>query len=110
MKESAPNKGPAHVRQMFNQIAKTYDPINRMLSLGMDLRWRRKVAKHLPPQKDLHLLDLATGTADQIIALFEAKASIHSAIGIDLASEMLLVGEQKIEKKPFARRVELQVG
>lgn len=112
MRESAPNsqKDAKHVRHMFNQIAQTYDRVNRVLSFGFDLRWRKKVAKHLPLQKNLHLLDLATGTADQLIALFESKASIHSAIGIDLASEMLCIGEKKLQKKPYKHQIELQVG
>jgi demethylmenaquinone methyltransferase/2-methoxy-6-polyprenyl-1,4-benzoquinol methylase len=111
MKENGRNKDPIHVKSMFNQIAKTYDKINRILSLGMDLRWRKQVAKHLPEAKKIHLLDLATGTADQLIALFESKqSSIHSAIGLDIAAEMVLLGEQKIQNKPYAKQIELQIG
>lgn len=111
MKESAPqNKDSKHVKHMFNEIAKTYDPINRVLSLGMDQRWRKKVAKYLPQKQNIYLLDLATGTADQLIALFESGASIHSAIGIDLASEMISIGEKKIQAKSYAKQIELQVG
>ncbi len=111
MKENGQNKDPMHVKSMFNQIAKTYDKTNRILSFGMDLRWRKRVAKHLPAVKKIHLLDLATGTADQLIALFESKhASIHSAIGLDIAAEMVLLGEQKIQKKTYAKQIELQIG
>ena len=101
---------PVQVTRMFDQIAPRYDKVNRILSLGMDFRWRKKVARHLPSQKNIHLLDLATGTADQLIALFESKASIKSAIGLDLASEMLLIGEKKIQHKPYAQQIELQIG
>lgn len=111
MKENERNKDPAHVKSMFNQIANTYDKTNRILSLGMDLRWRRRLAKHLPEAKKIHLLDLATGTADQLIALFESKStSIRSAIGLDIAAEMIMLGEQKIQSKPYAKQIELQIG
>lgn len=111
MKENGQNKDPVHVKGMFNQIANTYDKTNRILSLGMDLRWRKRVAKYLPDAKKMHLLDLATGTADQLIALFESKStSIRSAIGLDIAAEMLLLGEQKIQTKPYAKQIELQIG
>ncbi|MBS0625298.1 MAG: bifunctional demethylmenaquinone methyltransferase/2-methoxy-6-polyprenyl-1,4-benzoquinol methylase UbiE [Verrucomicrobia bacterium] len=98
------------IPKMFDRISPTYDKINRILSMGMDLRWRKKVARHLPTKKNLHVLDLATGTADQLICLFESKASIASAIGIDLASDMLSLGEAKIGKKDYAKQIELQVG
>ena len=71
--------------KMFNQISSTYDRINRILSMGMDRKWRRFAAQNLPPRKNLRILDLATGTADQMIALFEHGASIQRAVGIDLA-------------------------
>ena len=76
--------------KMFNQIAKTYDRINRILSLGMDHGWRRKVSQNLPAKKNLHLLDLATGTGDQLLSHFESGASIYKAYGIDLAKDCLL--------------------
>ncbi len=111
MKESGQSKDLVHVKGMFNQIAKTYDRTNRILSLGMDLCWRKKLGFHLPKREELHILDLATGTADQLIALFESKrASIHSAIGLDIAAEMLALGEQKISQKPYAKKIELQIG
>ena len=77
--------------KMFNQISATYDRINRILSMGMDHKWRRASAKNLPPKKNLRILDLATGTADQLIALFEEGASIQRAVGIDLAKDMLAI-------------------
>ena len=55
--------------QMFNRIAKTYDPVNRLLSFGLDTRWRKKVGNLLPKKENIHLLDLATGTADQVLSL-----------------------------------------
>ncbi len=98
------------IHHMFDEISSSYDRINRILSLGLDRNWRRQAALYLPPKEGLHLLDLATGTADQLIALFEAKAPIESAIGIDLSQEMLLIGEKKVQNKSYGKRIELQIG
>lgn len=93
--------------KMFDQISSNYDKVNRILSLGMDQRWRRKVASYLPLDKNLTILDLATGTADQLIALFESSASIQKAVGIDLSKEMLLIGQKKIKEKNYHKKIKL---
>lgn len=93
--------------KMFNEIASTYDRINRILSFGMDRGWRRKVAQNLPAKKNLRLLDLATGTGDQLISLFEQGASIHKASGIDLAKEMLLIAKDKVSLKLYRDKIDL---
>ncbi len=95
---------------MFNTISPTYDRTNRILSLGLDQYWRRQVAKFLPKKKPLFLLDCATGTGDQIISLMEHTKKVSQAIGIDLATEMLRLGRQKIKGKPYKDKVLLQEG
>ncbi len=94
-------KGPSreHVWKMFDQISSTYDRTNRIISFGMDQRWRAKVASFLPPQKNLKILDLATGTGDQALAMIKSQASIHSITGIDLSEEMLEIAKKKIPAK-----------
>lgn len=86
---------------MFNQIAKTYDRVNRILSLGQDLRWRRRLARSLPLRPHLEVLDLATGTGDQIGALLESGGSIRRAVGIDVADEMLALARKKFPEVEF---------
>ena len=93
--------------KMFDQIASTYDRINRVLSFGMDRSWRRKVSKSLPLKKNLRILDLATGTGDQLISLFEHGASIQKVSGIDLSKEMLFLAKEKISQKSYQDKVEL---
>lgn len=93
--------------KMFNQIAKTYDRINRILSFGMDQSWRRKVSQNLPAKKNLRLLDLATGTGDQLLSLFENGASIYKASGIDLAKDMLIIAKEKISLKLYQDKIDL---
>ncbi len=95
--------------QNFDPISKSYDRLNRILSLANDLRWRRKVASFLP-QGPLTLLDLATGTGDQIFTLLDTPNTIQRAIGIDLSDNMLALARQKLEKKPYKASVELHQG
>lgn len=93
------NPSREDVWKMFDKLSPTYDQINRVVSFGMDLRWRKKVADFLPPQKNLKILDLATGTGDQALALIKSSASIQSITGIDLSLEMLEIAKRKIPSK-----------
>ena len=86
---------------MFNQISATYDSVNRILSLGQDQRWRKCVAKHLPLRPHLHILDLATGTGDQLIAVASIGRSIHRMVGLDLADDMLAIARKKMPHLEF---------
>ncbi len=94
--------------EMFDRISPTYDRINRILSLGLDMRWRKNVANHLPQRKNMRILDIATGTGDQMIALMEGSSEIAEAVGIDLAEEMLAIGKKKIQNKQFGNKVRFQ--
>jgi len=93
---------------MFNQISPTYDRINKILSLGIDRYWRRKVGPFLPRKASIRLLDCATGTGDQIFSLMNYSKKVHQAIGIDLASEMLRIGKKKLREKSYAHQVSFQ--
>jgi demethylmenaquinone methyltransferase/2-methoxy-6-polyprenyl-1,4-benzoquinol methylase len=97
----------AQVSQMFNAIAKRYDRVNRILSFGIDRLWRSQLKQHLPEENNLHLLDLATGTCDQLLALMGTE-KIEKAVGIDLAQEMLLIGQKKISASPYSQKISLQ--
>ncbi len=94
---------------MFDQISSTYDNANRIMTLGLDQRWRNTMARFLPSGQGLKLLDCATGTGDQIIALMKHSHQISQVIGIDLSEEMLKIGREKIDKKSYASSVELLV-
>lgn len=95
---------------MFDQIAPTYDLANRIITLGLDLYWRRRMCHFLPSHPGIKLLDCATGTGDQILSFMKRSPRIVHAIGIDLAEEMLSRGKAKIRRAGFASMVELQVG
>ncbi len=83
---------------LFDQISERYDLNNRILSFGIDRFWRKKVHKFLPVKKNLSLIDLATGTADQILTLAKFH-SFEKIIGIDLSENMLALGRKKLEQK-----------
>ena len=94
--------------EIFNRIAKSYDSVNRILSFGLDIGWRKKVNTLLPQKNGLRLLDLATGTADQVIMLCDINPNIGSATGMDLSDEMLNIGREKVKR--FNGKIELHNG
>ena len=97
--------------QMFNRIAKTYDSVNRMLSFGLDVGWRKKVGLLLPQSPNLRLLDLATGTADQVLLLCkEHPNQITNAVGMDLSEGMLSFGREKVKAQQLESVISLQTG
>ena len=82
--------------KMFDDIAGRYDFLNRLLSLGQDMRWRKALKQFLPDSDGQIILDLATGTADVLIALTWNNPKIHRAFGVDLSVKMLEIGQKKI--------------
>jgi demethylmenaquinone methyltransferase/2-methoxy-6-polyprenyl-1,4-benzoquinol methylase len=93
-------QGPSRkeVWKMFDRFHRRYDLANRVISLGRDTAWRRKVAAFAPKKSDLDILDLATGTGDQLFALHKAGLRWRSATGMDMARGMLDVARQKNQK------------
>ncbi len=85
--------------ELFNQVAGTYDQLNRMLSFGIDKYWRAQILNALPPQKGLKILDLATGTADVPLSL-RRDPRVSLIRGIDPSKEMLTVGLKKVQTYP----------
>ncbi|HYW80726.1 MAG TPA: class I SAM-dependent methyltransferase, partial [Thermoguttaceae bacterium] len=55
------DKSSDRVRRMFGQIARRYDFLNHLLSLGIDRRWRRKTVRLVPPRDEGPILDVCTG-------------------------------------------------
>ena len=74
--------------KMFDRIALRYDLLNRSLSFGQDVIWRKKVVQHLKDTPNQSILDLATGTADLLITVYQKSRQIGSGIGIDLAEKI----------------------
>ena len=98
------------VSKMFNNIAPHYDFLNRLLSLGIDKKWRKSAIKELSQQAPLNIVvDIATGTADVAIQIAH---DLHpeTIIGVDIAQEMLDIGDKKIEKKNLQKIISLELG
>lgn len=74
------------VRAMFDAIAPRYDLVNRIMTFGLDVRWRRRAVRELGLSKGSLILDLAAGTGD---LCRELQAQGHRPIGIDLSFGML---------------------
>lgn len=99
----------AEVEQMFDKIAPRYDLLNRVLSLGIDVWWRKKAIGYLKPAKPTEILDVATGTAD--VALLMAKIlKPRRIVGIDIANQMLEFGRVKIREAELQEVITLETG
>lgn len=97
------------VSVMFNEIAPKYDFMNRFLSAGIDVNWRKKAIKEFKGQPLATLLDVATGTGD--MAILAAKMLHPGKItGIDISDKMLEIGRNKIENQHLGSEIELISG
>ena len=105
-----PGPSRADVWKMFDRMAPRYDLINHLVSFGRDRSWRRKVASLLPPRRNQRVLDLATGTADQLLFLFEQGRRVQSVVGMDMAERMLDIGRKKIERQGLSGVASLTMG
>lgn len=95
------------VQQMFDNIAHKYDFLNRFLSLGIDIGWRKKAIKMLAKHQPKKILDVATGTADFALATLPLQPV--EVIGVDISEGMLDVGRKKIADRRITN-VRLEYG
>jgi demethylmenaquinone methyltransferase/2-methoxy-6-polyprenyl-1,4-benzoquinol methylase len=96
--------------KMFDAIAGRYDFLNHFLSLGQDVRWRKALKQFLPDPDRQIILDIATGTADVLIALSKENSKIRRGLGVDPALKMLEIGRKKIKRLHLDDRLVLQQG
>jgi demethylmenaquinone methyltransferase/2-methoxy-6-polyprenyl-1,4-benzoquinol methylase len=96
------------VTKMFDTISKEYDGLNRVISFGIDVKWRKKVVAIVGETHPENILDIATGTGDLAINLVKTEAK--KIIGLDISEGMLEVGRQKIITKNLGKTIELVVG
>jgi demethylmenaquinone methyltransferase/2-methoxy-6-polyprenyl-1,4-benzoquinol methylase len=96
------------VAQMFDTISGNYDNLNRVISFGIDIKWRKKVLKIVSDSKPKNILDIATGTGD--LAIMMAETNAEKIIGLDISAGMLEVGNKKIREKKLVDRIELVLG
>ena len=97
------------VADMFDNIAYRYDFLNRFLSIGIDIQWRKKAIRQLRDLKPKIILDVATGTAD--VAIMAARIlQPQKIVGIDISEGMLAFGRKKINKLGLDHLIELLNG
>jgi demethylmenaquinone methyltransferase/2-methoxy-6-polyprenyl-1,4-benzoquinol methylase len=100
---------PTYVRQMFGRIARVYDLMNRLMTAGLDSRWRTFAARQLALNDGARALDVGTGTGDLAIAAAQMYPGAQ-IVGVDFAPEMLERGRDKVRRLGLGERVQLQVG
>lgn len=106
-KDSDLNK-KEQVTKMFDTISKEYDGLNRVISFGIDVKWRNKVVALVKETQPETILDIATGTGDLAINL--TKTNAKKIIGLDISEGMLDVGRKKITNKNLEQTITMMVG
>lgn len=96
------------VAKMFDNISSKYDLLNHVLSLGIDVLWRKKAIKILQQDQPKFILDIATGTGD--FAIEALSLNPDKVIGVDISQGMLEEGRKKLKKKKLDHLIELQLG
>lgn len=96
------------VTEMFDNIAPTYDKLNRIMTVGIDITWRRKAINLLKKYNPKIVADIATGTGD--FAIEALRLNPEKVIGIDISPGMLEVGRQKMVKLKVDHIIEMRLG
>lgn len=96
------------VAKMFDNISGGYDGLNRVISFGIDVKWRKKVLKLVSAKKPETVLDIATGTGD--LAILMTQSGAKKITGVDISEGMLEVGRKKIAAKNLSDKIEMLLG
>ena len=96
------------VTEMFDKVSSNYDFLNRLLTFGIDVSWRKNVVKLVLDRKARNVLDIATGTGD--LAIMFAKEDVDKITGLDISVGMLDVGKKKIKDLGLEDKVDMIIG
>ena len=96
------------VATMFNNISPKYDLLNHLLSLGVDIIWRKKAIRLLRDTHPKTILDVATGTGD--FAIEALSLNPDKVIGVDISDGMLDIGRKKLARRKLDSRIVLENG
>lgn len=101
---------PVYVRSMFDRIARVYDVMNRIMTGGLDGRWRAFAARQARLPLGGRALDVGCGTGDMAIALARRGPAETHITGVDFSEGMLRVGRAKVRRLGLEDRITLQTG
>lgn len=104
-----PSGKKEQVTKMFDTISGEYDGLNRMISLGLDQKWRDNVVNMVAAHKPDVIMDIATGTGDLVIKMARAT-NASKLIGLDISPGMLEVGKVKVNQEALDNRIEMVIG
>lgn len=96
------------VAQMFDNISGNYDGLNKIISLGTDANWKKKILQMVQLQHPTTILDVASGTGD--LAILFAETSATEIIGLDISQGMLAIGQQKVTAKNLDSKIKMVLG
>ena len=96
------------VTEMFDNISENYDFMNRLMTFGIDVKWRKKVVKMVADTNAKDILDIATGTGDFAIMLADIKP--EKIVGLDISKGMLEIGKKKVKEKGLDHLIEMVLG
>lgn len=96
------------VATMFDNISANYDGLNRVISFGIDISWRKKVVQLVSKNNPKQILDIATGTGD--LAIMMSQLNPDKIIGLDISAGMLDVGKRKIANVNLSDKIDMVVG
>jgi demethylmenaquinone methyltransferase/2-methoxy-6-polyprenyl-1,4-benzoquinol methylase len=96
-----------NTRLIFNSVARNYDLLNTVFSMGRDKRWRQQLAKEMEGAD--YVLDIATGTGEVLIEILKNNDQ-WTAIGLDPSAQMLVLGQKKINSMGLNRKIKFIQG
>ncbi len=94
---------------MFDTISSEYDGLNRLISLGLDQKWRDNVVDMVAASQPDSIMDIATGTGDLVIKMAQ-KTKASCLVGLDISSGMLEVGKIKVTQENLDSRIQMVLG
>jgi demethylmenaquinone methyltransferase/2-methoxy-6-polyprenyl-1,4-benzoquinol methylase len=103
-------RDPERVSRMFSEVSGRYDLLNRILSGGLDRKWRKIAVKMVRPAGARRILDLAAGTGDLSLSFLSAPGFEGEVLGIDISSEMVLLARKKASARHVSNRVQFREG
>ncbi|OFX80649.1 MAG: bifunctional demethylmenaquinone methyltransferase/2-methoxy-6-polyprenyl-1,4-benzoquinol methylase [Bacteroidetes bacterium GWE2_29_8] len=100
-------KTKSDISAMFDNIAHSYDLLNHLLSFNIDKRWRKRTVLELSKYKHDNVLDIATGTGDLAIEVYN-KLKPNGIVGIDISAKMLDVAILKVKQLKLSENIKFQ--